>query len=108
MGRKLLKRIGKTKINGNRGRLSALGGKTAVGMLALGLAVAACGSSTSVSSTNTGASTTKSVSTYVLHAMVSETGSAAWVRAAEKAAFKGAQDYVNSTGALMANHFKYQ
>lgn len=69
-------------------------------MLALGLAAAACGSSTSVSSTNTGASTTKSVSTYVLHAMVSETGSAAWVRAAEKAAFKGAQDYVNSTGGI--------
>ncbi len=93
-------RIGNKEIIGKRGRLSPLGGKTAVGMLALGLAAAACGSSTSVSSTKTGASTTKSVSPYVLHAMVSATGSAASVGAAEKAALKGAQDYVNSTGGI--------
>ncbi len=92
-------RIGKRQlVFGGRKRASMV--KAAAGLVALGLTAAACGSSATASSTKSATSTTKALSPYVLHAIVSATGSAASVGAAEEAALKGAQDYVNSTGGI--------
>lgn len=94
-------RIGKSETNKSKGSRAASLFKAVAPPVALAMLVAACGSaSSSSSSSNSNTSTSKALSPYVLHAMVSATGSAASVGAAEEAALKGAQDYVNSTGGI--------
>lgn len=78
--------------------------RNVVAPLGLVMLIAACGSTSSSSTSSTQASSTssssKTLSPYVIHAIVSATGSAASVGSGEEAALKGAESYVNSTGGI--------
>ena len=74
--------------------------RTVVPLIAVMALLAACGSSASSNPPSSTTSTSKPQSPYVLHAIVSATGSGAAVGAAEVAALKGAESYVNSTGGI--------
>lgn len=88
--------------------------KNAMALLGLAVVVAACGSASSSASSSTKTSSTssssKTLSPYVINAIVSATGSAASVGAGEEAALKGAEAYVNSTGGIDGHplHFAIQ
>lgn len=75
-----------------------------VAPLGLALLITACGSTSTAATSSSQASSTansaKAASPYVIHAIVSATGSAASVGSGEEAALKGAEAYVNSTGGI--------
>lgn len=93
-------RICKSKALQTKRVSTAHGFKIGVPLLAVVILVAACGSSASSAPINPNTSTSKTQTPYILHSIVSATGSGAAVGAAEEAALKGAESYVNSTGGI--------
>ncbi len=93
-------RVHRTKVFATNRVSTAFRFKAVVALLAVTTLAAACGSSASSTPTSSSPSTSKPQSPYVLHAIVSATGSGAAVGAAEVAALKGAESYVNSTGGI--------
>jgi len=74
---------------------------TALSAVALTVGAAAgCSSSTAGTSDSSGGSSSSGGSTYTIHAIVSETGSASFLGTEEAAAFKALAKYVNSTGGI--------
>ena len=94
----------------NKTRVSPRRSRNMVALLSLALLIAACGSSSSATSKTSSSSTAASGSSkspYVIHAILSTTGSAAAVGAPEEAALKGAEAYVNSTGGIDGHPLKF-
>jgi branched-chain amino acid transport system substrate-binding protein len=74
---------------------------TALSAVALTVGAAAgCSSSSAGTSDSSGGSSSSGSSTYTIHAIVSETGSASFLGTEEAAAFKALAKYVNSTGGI--------
>jgi branched-chain amino acid transport system substrate-binding protein len=88
------------------GHRSRCGRRWAGGLAALSLGVlpvmlAACGvQGSSSNSSSSGGNSSKSGSTYTIHALLSVTGSAAFLGGSEKAALEAMQKQVNSTGGI--------
>ena len=88
-----------------KGRRTLRNRRWAAGLLALSAGVlpmtlAACGVQGSSGSGSSGKSSSKGGSTYTIHAILSVTGSAAFLGGSEKAALEAMQKQVNSTGGI--------
>jgi branched-chain amino acid transport system substrate-binding protein len=84
---------------GKRGWPARLTALSAVA-LTVGAAAGCSSSSSAGTSDSSGGSSSSGGSTYTIHAIVSETGSASFLGTEEAAAFKALAKYVNSTGGI--------